>query len=135
MTNQIYITGSLGQDPVLRFTPSGEAVLNGSVADTPRKYDKERGEYVDAGDTLWLSFAIFGPEAEDLAERLHKGTRVTVGGVLKARSYEKDGQRRTVNEITASSVAVHPKRTAGQGQQGAGWDKPKPANDDPWAAR
>lgn len=133
MSNTITITGGLGQDPELRFTPSGTPVLNGSVADTPRRYDKDLGDWVDAGDTLWLNWSIFGPDAEDLTERLRKGTRVTIIGRLKARTFTtKSGDQRTVNEITADSVAVHAPK------QGAGWpNKPEQTprgGDDPWAS-
>lgn len=133
MSNTITITGQLGKQPELRFTPSGQAVLNGSVADTPRRYNRDTGQWEDAGDTLWLDWSIFGADAESLAETLTKGARVTVVGRLRARSFEHQGQRRTVNEITADSIAIHARK---QGQQSSSHAGPAQqqdrGGDDPW---
>lgn len=134
MSNTITITGHLGVAPSLRFTPSGTAVLNGSVADTPRRFNRDTNQWEDSGDTLWLDWAIFGEDAESLAEQIEKGSKVTIVGKLKARTFQtRDGDQRTVNEITADSIAIHAPK------QGAGWNKPKPeqtprGGDDPWAA-
>lgn len=131
MSNTITITGQLGKDPELRFTGGGKPVLGFSIADTPRKFDRDRNEWVDAGDTLWLDVSIFGDDAEVLADQLFKGCRATVVGKLKARSYEKDGQKRTVNEILADSVAAHARRP----QQTSYQQRPQQRQaEDPWAS-
>lgn len=129
MANTITITGQLGKDPELRFTPSGSAVLNGTVADTPRRFNRETQQWEDAGDTLWLNWSIFGADAEHLAELLTKGSKVTIVGRVKARTYQtRDGEQRTVNEISADSIAAHAPK------QGGGYSKPQESRggDDPW---
>ena len=128
MSNHFTMTGRLGDDIELRFTPQGKAVANGRVADTPRKRD-ESGNWVDAGETLWLSFSIWDAKAEALVEAAHKGDLVTVVGELVARSWDaQDGTKRTVTEIKAREVAVVPRSSAKprpiQSQQ--------PAQADPW---
>lgn len=129
MSNTVIINGNSGRDPELRFTPSGTAVLNGSIADTPRKYDRDTQQWTDAGDTLWLNWAIFGADAERLADTVRKGSRITVYGRLKARSYTtRDGDQRTTTEITADAITVHDTHK----QQPAA--APRASNDDPWAS-
>lgn len=116
MSNYFTITGNLTAAPELHFTPSGAAVANFTVADTPRRFNKQTNEWEDAGETLFVRCAIWREEAELLANAdLSKGQKVTVTGKLKQRSYEKDGQKRTVYEMDAESVAAHP-RKADRGQ-------------------
>jgi len=69
MSNHFTITGNLGRDGLgaLRFTPSGQAVLGFSIADTPRRRNAA-GEWEDAGDTLWVEVSVWGEDAEALAE-------------------------------------------------------------------
>lgn len=132
MSNTITITGASGRDPELRFTQAGKAVLNGSIADTPRRFDRDRNEWVDAGDTLWLEWSIWEDEAEYLAEHVQKGSKLTITGKLKARSYEtREGDKRTVVELAAESIAIHPRR--GQGQQRPAQQSQSRGGDDPWA--
>jgi len=129
MPNTLTITGRLAADIELRFTPSGEAVANGRVADTPRKFDRDRSEWVDAGETLWLGFSLWGKKAEALAEAGRKGDLVMVTGSLTQRTYEaKGGEQRVFVEVKASEVAVVPRV-----QSGAGWSKDSTAVSDPWA--
>ena len=115
MSNYFTITGNLTAAPELRFTPSGAAVANFTVADTPRRFNKQSNEWEDAGETLFVRCAIWREEAEAIAEGFDKGQKVTVTGKLKQRSYEKDGQKRTVYEMDAESVAGHA-RKADRGQ-------------------
>lgn len=135
MSNNITIKGAVGRDAELRFTNSGKAVLGGSVADTPRRFNRDTNAWEDAGDTLWLDWSIWGDEAEHLADQITKGTQVTITGRLRARSFTaKDGSERTVTEIQADSIAVHPKRGA---QPWSGSGQPRQAHrahaNDPWA--
>ena len=92
----ITVVGNLTADPELRFTPSGAAVANFTVASTPRTFDKNSNEWKD-GDTMFLNCSIWRQAAENVAETLSKGMRVIVQGRLKQRSYEtKEGEKRTV---------------------------------------
>jgi single-strand DNA-binding protein len=100
----ITVVGNLTADPELRFTPSGAAVANFTVASTPRTFDKNTNEWKD-GDALFLRCAVWREAAENVAESLHKGTAVIVQGRLKQRSFEtKEGEKRTVVELDVDEV-------------------------------
>src|SRR5664280_995640 len=88
----ITIIGNLTNDPELRFTPSGAAVANFTVASTPRTFDRQSNQWKD-GDTLFMRCSVWRDAAENVAESLQRGTRVLVSGRLRSRSYEtKEGR-------------------------------------------
>ena len=134
----ITVVGNLTADPELRFTPSGAAVANFTVASTPRTFDRQTNEWKDQ-DTLFLNCSVWRQAAENAAESLTRGMRVIVQGRLKARSYEtREGEKRTVFEIdveevgpslrsATSKVAKTSRSCGGQGFQSGG-------GDDPWAS-
>ena len=98
------VVGNLTADPDLRFTPTGVAVLDFTVASTPRVYDRASGEWRD-DDTLFLRCNLWRQAAENAAKSLTKGTRVIVQGRLKQRSFEtKDGDKRTVVELDVDAI-------------------------------
>ena len=98
------IIGNLTDTPELRYTPSGAAVCNFTVASTPRTFDKQRNEWVD-DETLFMRCSVWREAAENVAESLTKGTRVIAQGRLRARSYEtKEGERRTSQELEVDEV-------------------------------
>ncbi|WP_236558798.1 single-stranded DNA-binding protein [Arthrobacter sp. 9V] len=100
----ITVIGNLTSDPELRFTPSGSAVANFTVASTPRTFDRQSNEWKD-GETLFLRGSVWREAAENVAESLTKGTRVIVSGRLKSRSYEtKEGEKRTVIELEVDEI-------------------------------
>jgi len=100
----ITVVGNLTADPELRFTPSGAAVANFTVASTPRTFDRQSGEWKD-GDAMFLNCSVWRQAAENVAESLTKGMRVVVQGRLKSRSYEtREGERRTVFEVEVDEV-------------------------------
>jgi len=100
----ITLVGNLTADPELRFTPSGAAVANFTVASTPRQFDRQTNEWKD-GDAMFLSCAVWRQAAENVAESLQKGMRVIVQGRLKSRSYEtREGERRTVFEVDVDEI-------------------------------
>lgn len=106
MANETTITvvGNLVADPELRFTPSGAAVANFTIASTPRTFDRATGEWKD-GDALFLRASIWRQPAENVAESLTRGARVIVTGRLKQRSFEtKEGEKRTVVELDADEI-------------------------------
>src|ERR1700712_3596647 len=107
MAGETVITGvgNLTNHPELRFTPSGQAVASFTVASPPRTLDKQSNEWKD-GDPLFLRCTVWRQAAENVAESLHKGTRVIVQGRLKQRSFEtREGEKRTVVELDADEVA------------------------------
>ena len=100
----ITVIGNLTDDPELRFTPSGAAVANFTVASTPRTFDKNTNEWKD-GDALFLRCSIWRQSAENVAESLTRGMRVIVSGRLRQRSYEtKEGEKRTVVELEVEEI-------------------------------
>jgi single-strand DNA-binding protein len=149
----ITVVGNLTDDPDLRFTPSGAAVANFTVASTPRFFDKQTNEWKD-GDALFLRCSIWRQAAENVAESLHRGTRVIVQGRLRQRSYEtREGEKRTVIELDVDEIGPSLKyataKTTKTTRSGASADPgsmghdpwatsaPSPASDgggDPWAA-
>ncbi len=128
----ITIVGNLTADPELRFTPSGAAVANFTVASTPRNFDRQTNEWKD-GEAMFLSCAVWRQAAENVTESLQKGMRVIVTGRLKSRSYEaQDGSRRTVFEVdvdevgpalkyASAKVTRNPPGSGGGGGGGGGW--------------
>lgn len=101
----ITVIGNLTGDPELRFTPSGAAVANFTVASTPRTFDRQSNEWKD-GETLFMRCSVWREVAENVAESLHRGTRVIVSGRLKSRSWDdkETGQKRTVIEMDVEEV-------------------------------
>jgi len=98
------VVGNLTADPELRFTSSGAAVANFTVASTPRIYDRQSGEWKD-GDALFLRCSIWREAAENVAESLTRGSRVIVTGRLKQRSFEtREGEKRTVFEVEVDEI-------------------------------
>ncbi|HWG93332.1 MAG TPA: single-stranded DNA-binding protein [Mycobacteriales bacterium] len=150
----ITVVGNLTADPELRFTPSGAAVANFTVASTPRTFDKNSNEWKD-GEALFLRCSVWRQAAENVAESLTKGTSVIVQGRLKQRSYEtKEGEKRTVVELEVDEIgpslrwatAKVTKASRGGGGGGfgggggGGWNsggggggQQSSSNDDPWS--
>ena len=100
----ITVIGNLTADPELRFTPSGSAVANFTIASTPRTFDRQSNDWKD-GETLFLRCNVWRESAENVAETLTKGTRVVAQGRLKSRSYDtKEGEKRTVMELEVDEI-------------------------------
>jgi len=100
----ITVIGNLTGDPELRFTPSGSAVANFTIASTPRTFDRQSNDWKD-GETLFLRASVWREAAENVAETLTKGMRVIAQGRLKSRSYEtKEGEKRTVIELEVDEI-------------------------------
>src|SRR3978361_758960 len=100
----ITVIGNLTADPELRFTPSGAAVANFTVASTPRTFDRQSQEWKD-GEALFLRCNVWRQAAENVAESLTRGSRVLVSGRLKQRSFDtKEGEKRTVIELEVDEI-------------------------------
>ncbi|WP_322479145.1 single-stranded DNA-binding protein [Nesterenkonia sp. HG001] len=100
----ITVTGNLTADPELRFTKSGVAVTNFTVASTSRRWDRQRNEYVDE-EPLFVRCNVWREMAENVAETLTKGARALVHGRMKASTFDtKEGDRRTVWEVDVEEV-------------------------------
>jgi single-strand DNA-binding protein len=123
----ISLTGNVVDDPELRFTSGGKAVVSFRVAANQRK-KTENGGWVD-GDSCFLTVSAWEQAAEAIAEQLQRGTKVIVTGVLKQRDWEdKDGNKRTAYDVQAYDVALVVRRPK------ADREKPsQPASNDPWS--
>lgn len=100
----ITIIGNLTGDPELRYTQTGVAVASGTVASTPRTFDRSSNEWKD-GDTLFLRYSVWRDYAEHVATSLAKGQTVIIVGRLGQRSYEtKEGEKRTSYELDVQDI-------------------------------
>ncbi|KRV47297.1 single-stranded DNA-binding protein [Wenjunlia vitaminophila] len=154
----ITIVGNLTDDPALRFTQSGAAVASFTIASTPRTFDRQSNEWKD-GEALFMRCSLWRQAAENAAESLQRGMRVVAQGRLRQRSYEVNGEKRTVVEMEVDEIGPSLRyatakvtKTGGRGGQGGygggpsggGWgDAPAGGpqggpsggapSDDPWA--
>ncbi len=142
------VVGNLTADPELRFTASGAAVANFTVASTPRTFDRASNEWKD-GEALFMRCNIWRQAAENVAESLTRGSRVVVTGRLKQRSFDtKEGEKRTVIELEVDEIGPSLRYATakvnrvnrpsggsggagGGGGYGSGGSAPA---DDPWAS-
>jgi len=119
----ITIVGNLTNDPELRFTPSGAAVANFTIASTPRMFDKHSNEWKD-GETLFMRCSVWREAAENVAESLTRGTSVIAQGRLQSRSFEtKEGEKRTVVEMQVDEIGPSLRRATAKvtkAQRGGG---------------
>ncbi|GAB3437367.1 single-stranded DNA-binding protein [Actinophytocola sediminis] len=132
----ITVIGNLTADPELRFTQSGVAVANFTVASTPRTFDKQSSEWKD-GEALFLRCQIWRQAAENVAESLTRGARVIASGQLVQRSFEtREGEKRTVVELKVEEIGPSLKYATPSVNKvtrgGSGGTGGAPA-DDPWA--
>jgi single-strand DNA-binding protein len=148
----ITVIGNLTADPELRFTPSGAAVANFTVASKPRIFDRQTNEWKD-GEALFLRCNIWREAAENVAESLTRGSRVIASGRLKQRSFEtREGEKRTVEELEVDEIGPSlryatakvnkaSRSGGGSGGFGSGGGSRAPASagaasttDDPWGS-
>ncbi len=140
----ITVIGNLTADPELRFTPSGAAVANFTVASTPRTFDRQSQEWKD-GEALFLRCNVWRQAAENVAETLTRGMRVMVSGRLRQRSFEtREGEKRTVVELEVDEVGPSLRyatakvnkvsRAGGSGGYGGGGSGGSAPMDDPWGS-
>jgi single-strand DNA-binding protein len=120
--NKVIIIGNLGRDPEVRYTPSGAAVCNVSVATTRNWKDKNSGDKVE--ETEWHRVVFYDRLAEIAGEYLKKGRSVYVEGRLKTRKWQdKDGKDTYTTEIVAENMQLLGGREGGgAGGYGGGRD-------------
>lgn len=125
MYQEITIVGYLGNDPVMRFTPSGQAVTTFSVA-ASRSYTSNAGQKVD--ETTWFRVSVWGAQAESCNQYLKKGRPVLVVGRLRPDPQSggprvftrKDGTSGASFEINAMTVRFLP---GGRGESGGNYEQ------------
>lgn len=100
----VTVPGNLTADPELRFTQSGTAVANFTVASTPRNFDRQANEWRD-GETTFLKCTAWRELAENIAESFEKGSPVIVQGNLITKKFTtREGEARSAHEIDATNV-------------------------------
>lgn len=100
--NKCLIIGNLGKDPEMRYTPSGQAVTQFTVA-TNRRWKGQNDEWQE--ETEWFRVVVWAQQAERVAERLRKGNKVFVEGRIQTRQWEdQTGQKRYTTELVANQV-------------------------------
>jgi single-strand DNA-binding protein len=114
--NKVLIIGNLGRDPEMRYTPSGQAVTQFTVA-VNRNWKDGQGEWQE--ETEWFRVVVWREAAERAAENLRKGGKVFVEGRLQTRQWEdKEGQKRYTTELVADRVTSLERRQEGQDSGG-----------------
>ncbi|MCP3176770.1 MAG: single-stranded DNA-binding protein [Desulfuromonadales bacterium] len=117
--NKVILVGNLGKDPELRYTPSGAAVANFTIATTERYKDRD-GQTQEK--TEWHNIVAWRQLAEICGKYLHKGKQVYIEGKIQTRSYDdRDGNKRYITEIVADQMQMLGRagddNNANQGQQ------------------
>ena len=130
--NKVILIGNCGRDPEVRYTPSGTAICNVSVATSSRRKDKASGESIE--DTQWHRVTFYDRLAEIAGEYLKKGKPVYIEGRLKYGKYtDKDGIERNTVDIVAEQMQMLGGREGGgmggggMGDEGGGGYSPAPA--------
>lgn len=118
MINKVILVGNVGRDPEIRYTPSGMAVANFSVATSEKWKDKNSGEMQER--TEWHRIVAWGRLGEICGEYLSKGRQVYIEGRLQTRSWEKDGVTRYTTEIVANEMKMLGRRDEGGGTRSSG---------------
>ena len=131
----ITVRGNLTADPELRYTQSGLAVANFTIASTPRTWDKATNDWKD-GEALFLRCSVWREFAEHVAGSLTKGSRVIATGRLKQRTYEtKEGEKRTSIELDVEDLGPSLQFATAQVTRSSGGSKTQRENGESWAAQ
>jgi single-strand DNA-binding protein len=118
--NKVILVGNLGNDPEVRYTPSGAAITTISVATSEQWTDKQSGQKQER--TEWHRVKFFGRLAEIAAEYLRKGRQVYIEGSLRTDKYtDKQGVERYTTDIIANEMQM----LGGMGEGGGGGGAPR----------
>jgi len=118
--NKVILIGNIGQDPEVRYTPSGNPVGNLRLATTDSWMDRQSGQRQER--TEWHSVVLFNKLAEIAQQYVRKGSRVYIEGRLQTRKWKaQDGQDRYSTEVVANDMQMLDSRGEQQGQQAGGY--------------
>lgn len=118
--NKVILIGNLGQDPEVRFMPSGNPVANLRLATTDSWMDRQSGQRQER--TEWHSVVLFNKTAEIAQQYLKKGSKVYIEGRLQTRKWQdQNGQDRYSTEIVANDMQMLDSRGEQQGQSAGGY--------------
>lgn len=103
--NKAILVGNLGKDPETRYTPSGSAVTNITVATSESWKDKQTGEQQER--TEWHRVVFFNRLAEVAGEYLRKGSQVYIEGKIQTRKWQdQNGQDKYTTEIVGNEMQM-----------------------------
>jgi len=108
--NKFMAIGRIGQDIELRYLPNGNACANFSIA-VGDDYKDKAGNKVE--QTEWVRISAFGKQAENLSKYCGKGSKLYIEGKLKTRSFEKDGAKQYITEVSLSDFQMLDSKTQG----------------------
>ena len=103
VTNQVVVVGNLTHDPEIKYVNSGKPVVNFTIASTARVLNRQTNQWED-GEALFMRCSAWDELAENIADSFKKGNRVIAVGVMKPRSYDKDGEKRSVTELQIDEI-------------------------------
>ena len=103
ITTQLTIVGNLVYDPEVRYVNNGKAVVNLTIASTARVLNRSTNQWED-GEPVFMRASAWDELAENIGDSFKKGHRIIAVGVLKSRSYEKDGQKRESMELQIDEI-------------------------------
>ena len=126
--NKVILVGNLGNDPEVKYMPSGGAVVNISIATSEQWKDKQTGERREK--TEWHRVVLFNRLGEIAGEYLRKGSKVYIEGRLQTRKWEKNGVDMYTTEIVGDTMQMLDSRGGGQGAGapqggGGGYSQPQ----------
>ena len=134
--NKVILVGNLGKDPEVRYTQTGSAVANFSIA-TSEVWNDRDGKRQER--TEWHNIVVWGKQAESCGQYLSKGRQVYVEGSIRTRSYDdKSGNKRYITEVVAQRIQflgggggtrLAPQMDAGPSDE-MGGSMPPPTDDD-----
>lgn len=114
--NNCQFIGNVGNDPIIRYLPSGEAVANISLAVSDKWKDKQ-GQKQE--HTEWVRISFFGVLADVVGKYVHKGSLLYVSGQMRTRKWQdKEGQDRQTTEIRGDRMQMLDSKGVGQASQG-----------------
>jgi single-strand DNA-binding protein len=124
--NKVILLGNVGQDPELRYTPSGQAVCDLRLATTERRAGRDGAQAKEY--TEWHTVVVWGKQGENVKQYVQKGRQLYVEGRIQTRSWDdRDGKKRYTTEVVANKVLFI---GGGGGRRSEGGsDEPPPPSD------
>ncbi len=119
--NKVILIGNLGRDPEIRYTQSGTAVVNFSIATSEQWTDKNSGEKKE--HTEWHRIVFWGKQAEIIQKYMSKGSQIFIEGKMKTRKWEKDGVERYTTEVEGSNFTMLGSKGGGDQQNQGGYQQ------------
>ena len=108
LKNSVHLIGRLGNEPEIRSFESGKKMATFSLA-TNETYYNNKGEKVE--DTQWHNIVVWGKKSDVVEKYLKKGSEIALEGKLINRSYEKDGVKKFISEISLNELLMIDKKS------------------------